>query len=123
MSASDQVPGGEQEPDYRFTLANERTFLAWIRTSLALIAGGIAVVQFLPAFGIAGVRHALSVVLTAGGGVLALLAVTRWQRVQTAMRRGDDLPPTRIPAVLGVGIFAITVAVLVVLFVWPPGGR
>jgi len=123
VSASDQVPGGEQEPDYRFTLANERTFLAWIRTSLALIAGGIAVVQFLPAFGIAGVRHLLSVVLTAGGGVLALLSVTRWQRVQAAMRHGGDLPPTRIPAVLGVAIFAITVAVLVVLFVWPPGGR
>ena len=109
MSAS-ETPPGQQEPDYRFTLANERTFLAWIRTSLALIAGGVAVVQFLPAFGIAGVRHALSVVLTAGGGVLAVLAVTRWQRVQAAMRDGRDLPPTRIPAVLGVGIFAITEA-------------
>jgi uncharacterized membrane protein YidH (DUF202 family) len=45
----------EQEPDYRFTLANERTFLAWIRTALALIAGGIAVAQLVPAFGTA--RH------------------------------------------------------------------
>lgn len=114
--------GDEQEPDYRFTLANERTFLAWIRTALALIAGGIAVVQFLPAFGIAGVRHALSIVLTAGGGVLAVLAVSRWQQVQTAMRRGEDLPRTRVPALLGVGIFAITVAVLIVLFIWPPSG-
>jgi hypothetical protein len=35
--------GDEQEPDYRFTFANERTFLAWIRTALALIAGGVAV--------------------------------------------------------------------------------
>ena len=42
----------EQEPDYRFTLANERTFLAWIRTALALIAGGVAVVQLVPAFGV-----------------------------------------------------------------------
>lgn len=113
---------GEQEPDYRFTLANERTFLAWIRTSLALIAGGIAVVQFLPAFGIAGVRHALSIVLTAGGGVLAVLAVRRWQQVQSAMRRGDDLPGTRIPVLLAAGIFVITVAVLIVLVIWPPGG-
>ena len=83
-------PTGEEEPDYRFTLANERTFLAWIRTALALIAGGIAVVQFAPAFGIPGVRHGLSVALTAAGGLLAALAVRRWQRVQSAMR-----PPRR----------------------------
>ncbi|MGB7507048.1 MAG: DUF202 domain-containing protein [Mycobacterium sp.] len=113
----------EQEPDYRFTLANERTFLAWIRTALALIAGGIAVVQFVPSFGIPGVRHGLSVVLTAGGGLLAALAVRRWQRVQNAMRREEDLPTTYVPLLLGGSIFAITVVVLVILVVWPPGGR
>lgn len=115
-------PAGEEEPDYRFTLANERTFLAWIRTALALIAGGIAVVQFVPSFGIPGVRHGLSVVLTAGGGLLAALAVRRWQRVQTAMRRDQDLPPTHVPVLLGGSIFAVTVVVLVILVVWPPAG-
>ena len=35
-------PAG-REPDPRFTLANERTFLAWIRTALGLLAGGIGV--------------------------------------------------------------------------------
>ena len=35
-------------PDYRFSLANERTFLAWLRTGLALVGGGFAVDQFLP---------------------------------------------------------------------------
>ncbi|ANE82932.1 hypothetical protein A7U43_14845 [Mycobacterium adipatum] len=113
-------PAVEEEPDYRFTLANERTFLAWIRTALALIAGGIAVVQFVPSFGIPGVRHGLSVVLTAGGGLLAALAVRRWQRVQVAMRRHEDLPATRVPALLGGAIFVVTVAVLVILVVWPP---
>jgi putative membrane protein len=127
MNAADrereaEPTGEEQEPDYRFTLANERTFLAWIRTALALIAGGVAVVQFVPAFGIPGVRLALSVALTAGGGVLAALAVRRWQHVQTAMRRDDELPPTRVPLVLGGAIFAVTVVVLVILFVWPPAG-
>ena len=116
-------PTVEEEPDYRFTLANERTFLAWIRTALALIAGGIAVVQFVPAFGIPGVRHGLSVALAAGGGILAALAVRRWQRVQTAIRRGDDLPPTHVPVLLGGAIFAVTLVVLVVLVVWPPAGR
>ncbi|OBB58955.1 YidH family protein [Mycolicibacterium monacense] len=116
------MSAGEQEPDYRFTLANERTFLAWIRTSLALIAGGIAVVQFVPSFGIPGVRHGLSVALTAGGGVLAALAVRRWQRVQAAMRRDEDLPATRVPVLLGGTIFLITMVVLVVLVIWPPTG-
>lgn len=111
--------GDEQEPDYRFTLANERTFLAWIRTALALIAGGVAVVQFVPAFGVPGVRHALSVLLTAGGGLLAVLAVRRWQRVQTAMRQDSNLPPTRLPGLLGGAILVVAVLVLVALFVSP----
>ncbi|MBU8807449.1 DUF202 domain-containing protein [Mycolicibacterium goodii] len=116
-------PAAGQEPDYRFTLANERTFLAWIRTALALIAGGIAVVQFVPSFGIPGVRHGLSVALTAGGGVLAALAVRRWQHVQAAMRRDEELPPTRIPALLGGAIFLVTLTILVVLVIWPPTGH
>lgn len=113
----------QEEPDYRFTLANERTFLAWIRTALALIAGGIAVVQFVPSFGIPGVRHGLSVALTATGGLLAALAVRRWRHVQAAMRRGEDLPPTHVPFLLGGTLFVITMVVLVVLVVWPPSGQ
>jgi putative membrane protein len=114
--------GGEQEPDYRFTLANERTFLAWIRTALALIAGGVAVVQLVPEFGIPGGRDALGVLLTAGGGLLAVLAIRRWHRVQAAMRRDVDLPPTRLPVLLGSALLAVTILVLVVLLVPPPTG-
>ena len=47
----------ECEPDYRFTLANERTFLAWIRTSLALLGGGIALLQFVPRFSVPVARQ------------------------------------------------------------------
>jgi putative membrane protein len=114
---------GEEEPDYRFTLANERTFLAWIRTALALIAGGVAVVQFVPAFGIPGVRNGLSVVLTAGGGLLAALAVRRWNRVQAAMRRGADLPSTHVPLVLGGAVVVVTIAVLAALILGPSAGQ
>lgn len=92
---SDSMSTEREEPDYRFTLANERTFLAWIRTALALIAGGIAVVQFVPSFGIPGVRHGLSVALTASGGLLAALAVRRWQQVpiRDAPGRGPTADP------------------------------
>src|SRR3984893_15268857 len=38
-------PVAEGEPDYRFTLANERTFLAWQRTALGLLAAAVAVVS------------------------------------------------------------------------------
>jgi putative membrane protein len=114
--------GDEREPDYRFTLANERTFLAWIRTALALIASGVAVVQLVPAFGIPELRHALGVFLTAGGGLLAALAVRRWRRVQAAMRRDADLPPTRLPVLLGIALLAVTILVLVVLLVPQPQG-
>lgn len=103
------------DPDYRFTLANERTFLAWFRTSLALIAGGVAVVQLVPEFAFPGARHALGVLLTIGGGVLSVAALRRWRQVQEAMRREEDLPPTRIPAVLGIALAGLTVFVVVLL--------
>jgi putative membrane protein len=108
-----------QEPDYRFTLANERTFLAWIRTSLALIAGGVALVQLVPSFGIPGVRHGLSVFLVFIGGVLAMLSVRRWQQVQDAMVRERDLPRSRLPMALGIALLAVTVLLLVLLIFEP----
>ena len=105
------------DPDYRFTLANERTFLAWFRTALALIAGGVAVVQLVPEFAFPGARHALGVVLTVMGGALAGLAVRRWQRVQAAMRRDEDLPPTRMPALLGLGLALVTAFVVILILI------
>jgi putative membrane protein len=103
------------DPDYRFTLANERTFLAWFRTALALIAGGVAVVQLVPAFAFPGARHVLGVLLTVAGGGLSLAALLRWRRVQAAMRRGEDLPPTWIPVVLAVGLATLTAYIVILL--------
>ncbi|WP_436736207.1 YidH family protein [Streptomyces sp. BBFR102] len=105
-------------PDYRFSLANERTFLAWLRTSLALIAGGFAVDQFLPGLQ-EGWRIALALGLLASGVLCALRAVHHWVRCERAMRRGEDLPVSRFPAVLSLLVAVVALAMVVaVVFGW-----
>ncbi|GLZ49731.1 hypothetical protein Acsp06_59160 [Actinomycetospora sp. NBRC 106375] len=94
----------EHEPDYRFTLANERTYLAWLRTSLSLLAAGVAVVQLVPAFPIPGIRSAIGGLLVALAVLTAAGGLVRWLRVERAMRRDRDLPRQRIPWVLALGL-------------------
>ena len=102
-----------ETPDYRFSLANERTFLAWIRTGLALMAGGLACAQFLPPLAIAHLREVIATVLLALGGLVAVRAVDHWVRIERAMRLKQDLPPSRFPAVLAV-VVALGALVLIV---------
>ncbi|MFE4593902.1 YidH family protein [Streptomyces laurentii] len=105
-------------PDYRFSLANERTFLAWLRTALALIGGGFAVAQFLPDLAW-GPRVALSLALLVAGVLCALRAVNHWVRIERAMRRDEDLPASRFPAVLSLTVALVALAmVAIVLFGW-----
>ncbi|MEU7280613.1 DUF202 domain-containing protein [Streptomyces sp. NPDC045431] len=105
-------------PDYRFSLANERTFLAWIRTALALVGGGFAVDQFLPDLRW-GVRVGMALALLAAGALCALRAVNHWVRCERAMRRGEDLPMSRFPALLSIAVGVVAGAmVMVVLFGW-----
>jgi putative membrane protein len=102
----------DTEPDYRFTLANERTFLAWQRTALGLLAAAVAVVQLVPELGIPGGRHVLGVLLA----VLALLTVglglLRWEQVDRAIRRGHPLPRHPTPAYLAVGLALVGILTL-----------
>jgi putative membrane protein len=104
-------------PDYRFSLANERTFLAWIRTGLALIAGGLAAAQFLPPLPIRFLREGIAIALLLLGGTVAISAVHRWNRAERAMRLREDLPASRFPAVLaalvGLGALLLVAAELV----------
>ncbi|SCL20003.1 putative membrane protein [Micromonospora inyonensis] len=103
-------------PDYRFSLANERTFLAWLRTGLALIAGGLAAAQFLPPLPLAHLREVIAIALLLLGGAVAVRAVDHWARTERAIRLGEDLPASRFPAVLalvvGLGAALLVVAVL-----------
>ncbi|GEK02463.1 YidH family protein [Streptomyces sp. NPDC003388] len=103
-------------PDYRFSLANERTFLAWLRTALALIGGGFAVDQFLPHLRWAW-RTGLALALLGAGVLCALRAVNHWVSCERAMRRGEDLPASRFPAVLSLVVAVVAVAMVVVVLV------
>ena len=105
------------EPDPRFTFANERTFLAWSRTALALVVAGLGVVQLLPPFpGVPWGRHVLGVPLIVFGAVVAVVAYGEWVKSQRALRRGEPLPRSVMPRLLTVVITAIgAIAAVVVL--------
>jgi putative membrane protein len=107
----------DDEPDYRFTLANERTFLAWIRTALALLAAGIAVVQLLPDLGPRPIRLAAGLGLAALSLLLAATSHRRWRQVDDAIRTGIPLARPWQPALTAAGV-SITVMVAIVLMVW-----
>jgi putative membrane protein len=98
---------GNGEPDYRFTLANERTYLAWQRTALGLLAAAVAVIQFVPQFGVPGARHALGLLLGLLATLTAAIGLWRWRQVDSAMRDGRPLPRHPTPAYLAVGLIVI----------------
>lgn len=104
------------DPDPRFTLANERTFLAWMRTSLALLAGGIGLDAFVVGLP-DGVRRALAAVLILLGAALAVGALSRWVSVERAMRQRRSLPSPGLAPLLSGGIAVIAVALLVLVLV------
>ena len=103
-----------EEPDPRFTLANERTFLAWTRTALALLATGLAVAEFLRSQPNA-VRLAIGVPLMLLGAAVALGSYRRWEAIERALRLGRPLPYGRFPRALGVGIAVVALAACVLL--------
>lgn len=99
------------DPDYRFTLANERTFLAWIRTALALSAGGLAALTLLD--DIRG-HELLGVALLVISFLTAATSYRRWALNEQAMRLGVPLPPSRLPLVMTVGVAVIALITAVV---------
>ncbi|HZD72759.1 MAG TPA: DUF202 domain-containing protein [Actinomycetota bacterium] len=106
------------EPDARFTFANERTFLAWNRTAVALVVAGLAITQLLPPFpGIPGGRHIVGVPLIVLGLILSLSSYRQWLRNQRALRLGRPLPPSNLPRLITLLVTAVaaTASVLVLL--------
>ena len=105
-----------EEPDQRFSLANERTFLAWTRTSLAFVGGGLAIVELAPRLSPQWVRYLVGVLLVGAGIAMALGSLLRWARAEDAMRAGDPLPPSRLP-LLTAGIVGVAGLLAIVLLI------
>lgn len=101
-----------KEPDARFTLANERTFLAWIRTSLALLAGGVAVEAFAENIFPLEIRKILSISLLSMAMFISATACVRWLNIERAMRHNGPLPfPLLIP-LLSIGGTLVTLVLI-----------
>ncbi len=100
------------EPDYRFTLANERTFLAWIRTALALAAGGLASVGLLEDF--TG-GELLGIGLLVLSFLTAASAYRRWALNERSMRLHEPLPASRLPMMMAIGTAVVAIVAAVVL--------
>ncbi|MEV4709619.1 DUF202 domain-containing protein [Actinoplanes sp. NPDC049316] len=113
----------ETEPDARFTYANERTFLAWHRTALALVVAGLAIAQFLPPFpGIPIGRHLLAIPLILLGGVLSVASYVEWTRHQRALRRGEPMGTSILPRILAIAITILSVAAATLSLLTPALG-
>lgn len=109
------ILGGGTEPDPRFTLANERTFLAWIRTSLALLAGGVAVEAFMADFFGPELRKTIAALLLVLALAISGGSFFRWLNVERSMRRKTPLPLPLIAPILALG--GASVATVMVIFV------
>jgi len=102
------APAEEAEPDARFTFANERTFLAWSRTALALITAGLAIVQLLPPFpGVPWGRRIIGTPLILLGSAVVIVSYHEWTAKQRALRRGEPVGRSRLPWILAVSVAVI----------------
>jgi putative membrane protein len=106
--ATSSRDGDGTEPDARYTFANERTFLAWSRTSLALVVGGLAIAQLLPPFpGIPWGRHVIGTPLILLGCAVSVISYLEWKTSQRALRHREPLPRSRLPQILAIAITVI----------------
>jgi putative membrane protein len=102
-------------PDYRFSLANERTFLAWVRTALALLAAGIGVVNLPAGFSSSAGRHILGVLLVVLGLFAAIGSYTRWRANNKAIAQGSPLPRSNSMPIVAGGVTVVGVIALILV--------
>jgi putative membrane protein len=104
-----------EAPDYRFSLANERTYLAWIRTALALLAGAVGIDQLTPDLADPKIRIFISSALCLCSALLALFAYRRWANNERAMRLNKTLEYTGFLKVVSIIMILLTITIALVI--------
>jgi putative membrane protein len=119
----DWWPAEGQEPDPRWSLANERTVLAYSRTALAFVVAGLAVAGSRRIADTPWWLAVLGLPLLLVGVGVGLAGRRRFLEAQKAMRTGEPLGPPVVAALLPVLIAVIaamgTVLATVAVFAGP----
>jgi putative membrane protein len=105
-----------EEPDVRFSLANERTFLAWIRSALGLLAGGVLLVQFATRLSPPWLLAAIGIALAGFAGALSVVAYRQWRNNEIAMRHARPLPASAAIPLLAAGVALVAAVIVVALW-------
>ena len=105
---------GGDEPDPRWSLANERTLLAYSRTALGLVVAGLAIAGSRAAADLPVWFAAIGLPVIALGASLSIAGRRRFFQAQQAMRLGEPLPAPAAASLLPLGIALIGSAGLIV---------
>ena len=95
-------------------LQHERTILAWIRTALALAAGGLAAVSLLDDVALG---ETLGILLLALSFATAASAYRRWALNERSMRLNEPLPTSRLPMLMAIGTAIVAIVAALILVV------
>ncbi|MGJ6123321.1 DUF202 domain-containing protein [Mycolicibacterium sp. Y3] len=109
------------DPDYRFTLANERTFLAWVRTGLALLAGAVALASLVHDFGPRAMRISITAFLLILSLTVTVGAYLRWDRTERTLREKRSLPTDPLPRIMVAGVAIVIAGAAALIFVAETG--
>ena len=112
----------QRSPEAQFQLANERTYLAWLRTALALVASGVAAARLLAGQSVHWAWETVGVLLILAGVVTAALARRRWRAMDAAAREGKPLPAPGI-ALMIAGIIVLCGLITTVLLLGTDRGH
>ncbi|WP_130648458.1 YidH family protein [Egicoccus halophilus] len=105
------------DPDPRFSLANERTLLAWLRTALGLVVAGIAVIALAELVEPLWLVDVVAGVAFLSGGTTAVLGWRQWSRAERAMRLGEPLPSGLGAVVVLAGVLLLALLGVLALLV------